>query len=366
MLLLPKLLLQLFVAIEASKHSFGEERFKLDPGYDRDELPPSDGPLMIKASWNLRSILDIDEAKQTLSLDATFRFIWVDERVTGILNDDEDFVMINTKVSKILKMIWMPDVFIDQAIKVGTENLYLTPSTIRIYPNHTIRYAARKTLKVACMMYFQQFPVDAQICNLTIHSFAYSTDQYQLKFNRHNNHIDKDIYTAQFQHKIIYDDDFDMREYDEPQPGLLVQFQLRRRLTSHFMQGYLPSFLLVMTAYGSLYLPPISINARGSTALITLLNIFTLNSGIRKIIPKVAYTTYLDIWLEGCFAIIFFVNFEYIWVLCFITIGKVKSAQNLERRCKIVVPSLICIFTLTYIVVLGATSYSQYGRTDGN
>ena len=180
MLLLPKLLLQLLVAIEASKHSFGQERFKLDPGYDRDELPPSDGSLMIKTSWNLRSILDVDESKQTLSLDATFRFIWVDERVTGILNDDEDFVMINTgpKVTQILKKIWMPDVIIDQAIKVGTENLYLTPSTIRIYPNHTIRYAARKTLKVACMMYFHQFPVDAQICNLTIHSFAYNTDQH--------------------------------------------------------------------------------------------------------------------------------------------------------------------------------------------
>jgi hypothetical protein len=179
----------------------------------------------------------------------------------------------------------MPDIFIDQAIKIGTENLYLTPSSIRIYPDQTIRYAARKTLKVACMMYFQQFPVDAQVCNLTIHSFAYTTDHYQLKFDSSSNYIDNKIYPAQFQYEVTYDDDFDMMEYDEVQPGLLFQFHFTRRLTSHVMQEFLPSFLLMMTAYGSLYLPPISINARGSTALITLLNIFTLNSGIRKIIP---------------------------------------------------------------------------------
>ena len=357
-MLLPKLL-QIFMLIRTSA-GVAENRYKLDPDYDRDELPPSDGPLIIKASWNLRSILDVNEAKQTMSLDATFRFTWKDTRVKGIMENDEEYVMINPdhKVTNILNQIWMPDIFIDQAIKIGTENLYLTPSSIRIYPDHTIRYAARKTLKVACMMYFQQFPVDAQVCNLTIHSFAYTTDHYQLKFDSSSNYIDNKIYPAQFQYEVTYDDDFDMMEYDEVQPGLLFQFHFTRRLTSHVMQEFLPSFLLMMTAYGSLYLPPISINARGSTALITLLNIFTLNSGIRKIIPKVAYTTYLDIWLEGCFAIIFLVNFEYIWVLCFITIGKVKSAQKLESRSKIVVPSLISVFTFAYTVTLAVAGYA--------
>jgi hypothetical protein len=79
----------------------------LDTDYDRDELPPSDGPLIIKASWNLRSILDVNEAKQTMSLDATFRFTWKDTRVKGILENDEEYVMINPdhKVTNILNQI---------------------------------------------------------------------------------------------------------------------------------------------------------------------------------------------------------------------------------------------------------------------
>ena len=34
-----------------------------------------------RASWNLRSILDIDEVAQTISLDATIRFQWRDPKV---------------------------------------------------------------------------------------------------------------------------------------------------------------------------------------------------------------------------------------------------------------------------------------------
>ena len=80
----------------------GSPLFMRDPGYHVAEVPPSDGPLQIRyiymtmrtlitttmmftmitrASWNLRSILGIDEDAQTISLDATIRFQWKDTRV---------------------------------------------------------------------------------------------------------------------------------------------------------------------------------------------------------------------------------------------------------------------------------------------
>ena len=333
--------------------------YNITSDYNPEDLPPSDGPLLVTASWNLRSIMDINEAEQSLRLDATFRFSWRDTRIKGNpKNDDEDYVMINPDLSKISEKIWMPDVFIDQAKEIHTRNLHLTPSSIRIYPDGTIRYAARKTFDVACMMHFHQFPMDAHVCHLIIHSFAYTTDHYQLKYNMSLNYEDPDINPPQFSITYSFDDDYDMKEYEEDQPGLIFKIHLERKLTSHIMQEVIPSFLLVITAYGSLFLPPVSLNARGSMALITLLNIFTLNEGIRKTIPKVAYITYLDIWLEGSFILIFMVNFEFIWVLCLITIGKVKSAQNLEKRTKLVVPSVITIFTVIYFVVVGVKSFT--------
>ena len=109
---------------------------------------------------------------------------------------------------------------------------------------------------------------------------------------------------------------------------------------------------MTLTAYGSLFLPSVSINARGGMSLITLINIFKLNEGIRKVIPKVAYTTFLDIWLMMCFVIIFFINFEFVGVLCLITIEKVKSAQRLEYWSKMLVPIVLGLFTVAYSIAL--------------
>ena len=179
--------------------------------------------------------------------------------------------------------------------------------------------------------------------------------------------IGEDAQAAQFDFKVDYDDDFDLLLKDTLYPALKIKFFLKRRFTSHLMQvnchsrfpgsdlktqEYIPSFLMTLTAYGSLFLPPVSINARGGMSLITLINIFKLNEGIRKVIPKVAYTTYLDIWLMMCFVIIFFINFEFVGVLCLITIEKVKSAQRLEFWSKRLVPIVLGLFTVGYSIAL--------------
>ena len=114
--------------------------------------------MMSRASWNLRSILGIDEDAQTISLDATIRFQWRDSRVgrhpsNGLeknatfffkvkgLPQTGDHVTITprgnsaTDITKVFshmlkssisfmdssKMLWMPDFFLDRA-KVVREN----------------------------------------------------------------------------------------------------------------------------------------------------------------------------------------------------------------------------------------------------
>ena len=187
--------------------------------------------------------------------------------------------------------------------------------------------------------------------------------------------LGEDARAAQFKFHVVYDDDFDaVGAYNEQQPGLKFIFYFQRQFTSHLMQvqapttslvqEYIPSFMLTLTAYGSLYLPPVSINARGGMSLITLINIFKLNEGIRQVIPKVAYITMLDIWLEFCFFIIFFINFQFIGVLCLITIEKVKSAQRLENWSKILVPCLLGAFTLIYSIVMAVFYHDTDSASD--
>ena len=104
------------------------------------------------------------------------------------------------------------------------------------------------------------------------------------------------------------------------------------------MKNLIPTFLVVLCSYSSLYFPVISIDARGTLALLrslacthlssfiftlpnfSILNVFLLNDGIRRNIPKLGYPTILDIWICGCFLATFLIR-------CISTIRKFKSCE---------------------------------------
>ena len=101
---------------------------------------------------------------------------------------------------------------------------------------------------------------------------------------------------------------------------------LVRKWSGQFMKNLLPTLLVVLCSYSSLYFPVISLDARGHLALLrffqdvlvlhnhvimfpSILNVFLLNDGIRRNIPKLGYPTLLDIWIFGCFLATFLIRF---------------------------------------------------------
>ena len=84
-----------------------------------------------------------------------------------------------------------------------------------------------------------------------------------------------------FKYQITFDDNFNMKEYDVDQPGLVISIKLTRwhtqvksvltvllrKWSGQVLKNFLPTFLVVLTSYSSLYFPVVSIDARGTLAL---------------------------------------------------------------------------------------------------
>merc|ERR1712105_293784 len=251
----------------------------------------------------------------------------------------------------------MPDFFLDRA-KVVRENPsgVLPAASVRIYRDGTVRYAARKSFDLACHFKYFKYPFDTHTCNLTIHSFAYTTSDYTLKFDRELNTRSPTIRPGMFSYHISFDDEFNMKEYDVDQPGLIISIKLTRKKSGQLLKNFLPTFLTVLSSYCSLYFPVISIDARGTLALLSILNVFLLNDGIRAQIPKLGYPTLLDIWICGCFLTTFFISFQFILVLSYSTIGKVATAQEIEKKSYIIFAILIAIATVAFIILAVSVS----------
>eukprot|EP00091_Calanus_sinicus_P008136 TRINITY_DN1976_c0_g1_i4.p1 TRINITY_DN1976_c0_g1~~TRINITY_DN1976_c0_g1_i4.p1 ORF type:complete len:263 (-),score=92.76 TRINITY_DN1976_c0_g1_i4:362-1150(-) len=232
------------------------KKFNKTADYDKNKLPPSDGPLQVRGQMNLRNILDVSESKQLISLETSLTFMWKDTRITtklDRLDKNKNYMILSPRTEK---EFWMPDMFIDQAKAIRKPKYLIEPASIRLYSDSTIRYSRRMNYDVACSMTFRKFPFDNQTCKIIIHSFSHTTDEYQLSWNRADSYKNNRINLTQFTYDISYTDEYDMEEYDVVYPGLIATIKFDRIKNYHIIQTYIPSFLFVIVSYLTLFMPP--------------------------------------------------------------------------------------------------------------
>lgn len=71
-------------------------------------------------------------------------------------------------------------------------------SSVTLYKNKTIRYAARLHAIIACQMEFQLYPMDIQICPIYIESFSYSNTKVRLKWAESGVNINPELKLLQY------------------------------------------------------------------------------------------------------------------------------------------------------------------------
>ena len=69
---------------------------------------------------NFNNIVEVDEKKNTITVDLSLWLDWVDRRVKSLPKNDKEYV---TVIGNAMDHFWIPDIFIDQV-----SNLY-HPST---------------------------------------------------------------------------------------------------------------------------------------------------------------------------------------------------------------------------------------------
>ncbi|XP_023335147.1 glutamate-gated chloride channel isoform X2 [Eurytemora carolleeae] len=226
----------------------------IEDGYDHHSVPPSQGPIRVLFSINLRNVLGVDEIGERVSLETTLRMYWKDRRLKI---RDEFLPSINNYLhldNRFANHIWIPDIFIDQAISLRQPKLHLTPISLRIYKNSTLRYSTRVNYDVACNMDFHFYPHDVQTCLIKYESFGLTKDEMYLEWGQDNN-VNKNISLAQFDVTVELSE-YSTSYYDLSYPGLILKLTLRRKLSYHMVQTFLPSAVFLCIAWLALFLPP--------------------------------------------------------------------------------------------------------------
>ncbi|XP_053399187.1 gamma-aminobutyric acid receptor alpha-like [Mercenaria mercenaria] len=277
--------------------------------YDKRIRPGYGGePVDVQLNLNIRSLGPISEMDMAFTMDCYFRQVWTDPRLamgTTYSNSTKSDEFIQLSI-KILERIWYPDTVFYNGMKSYLHTITTPNRFIRIYRDGKILFSQRLTVRANCKMELRKYPLDEQNCPLHIGSFAYSTKDVTYLW-RHENPVEmpKDMRLSQFD---LLETPFNYTSVNFFKGAwhtvLSVDFRLSRHLGYFLINVYVPCCLLVILSWVAFWINREATADRIALGTMTVLTMTFLGLESRSDLPRVSYTTALDIYIAMAFCFV--------------------------------------------------------------
>jgi hypothetical protein len=277
-------------------------------------------PVVINVGIKVESV-SVAELDQELILALQLFLKWDDSFIQQDNNKDSKYTdgsstdNYRTLDPEFAEKIWKPDLFLENLIEVNQPKLISQLLTLNINPyTGTIIYISRMTIKIACSMDFQYYPVDTQACEIKLRSNSYISGELLLKWE---DVVLLDTSEPNFDVQLS---DFDSYLHIEEFIGFFykqistLKFTIlaKRKISYHMVQSYLPSVFFVWITWICFMIPYTSADIRIGVAMTTLLTLTAMFAAIRESTPIVSYVKAIDIWMAFCIFIVFLTLLDFV------------------------------------------------------
>ncbi|KAK3861646.1 hypothetical protein Pcinc_032411 [Petrolisthes cinctipes] len=291
------------------------------------QLPPTGQQgtfLSVAPSFTLTRIADVDDIYMAITLEFRLTFTWVDERLrlrylkvkkNGTILSEADaekvwrprYQLVNLEGGQ--KQVLSQSLVVRSALN-GTRPHYNNVDMDLVYPGwaNNISLVQRYTARVTCYFELYAYPFDVQVCSVDIELPPELEDYVKLSIDD-----GEARYTGpQELSKYIVKD----IRFSENSGGneLSLQFTLHRRQGIVVLSNFLPSAMLLVVSWATLFIRLEAINVRAIMSLTTLLVLYTLFANMSRSLPATAAIKLIDIW----FFFIIFLLFANIMIHVFV------------------------------------------------
>ncbi|XP_024917746.1 gamma-aminobutyric acid receptor subunit beta-3-like isoform X2 [Cynoglossus semilaevis] len=285
---------------------------KLLKGYDIRLRPDFGGPpVAVGMSIDVASIDMVSEVNMDYTLTMYFQQYWRDKRLAYV------GIPLNlTLDNRVADQLWVPDTYFLNDKKSFVHGVTVKNRMIRLHPDGTVLYGLRITTTAACMMDLRRYPLDEQNCTLEIESYGYTTDDIEFYWKGGESAVTgvTRIELPQFSivdYKLVSKNVvFSTGAY----PRLSLSFKLKRNIGYFILQTYMPSILITILSWVSFWINYDASAARVALGITTVLTMTTINTHLRETLPKIPYVKAIDMYLMGCFVMVFLALLEYAFV----------------------------------------------------
>ncbi|KAL0967315.1 hypothetical protein UPYG_G00250660 [Umbra pygmaea] len=327
--------------------SIKDHDFAMRPGFGGPAVP-------VGVDVQVESLDTISEVDMDFTMTLYIRHYWKDERLAFHSTTNKSM----TFDGRLVKKIWVPDMFFVHSKKSFTHDTTTDNVMLRVYPDGKVLYSLRVTVTSMCSMDLSRFPLDTQTCSLEIESYAYTDDDLMLYWKKGNNSLSTDdrISLSQF---LIQEFHTTTKLAFYSSTGwynrLYINFTLRRHIFFFLLQTYFPATLMVMLSWVSFWIDRRAVPARVPLGITTVLTMSTIITGVNASMPRVSYIKAVDIYLWVSFVFVFLSVIEYAAVNYLSTLQERKERKLRER--------MPCTCGMTHPGMMGSYSEEDVNNT---
>ncbi|XP_061569071.1 gamma-aminobutyric acid receptor subunit rho-3-like [Cololabis saira] len=296
-----------------------EHDFAMRPGFGGGAIP-------VGIDVQVESIDSISEVNMDFTMTLYLRHYWKDERLAFPSQNNQS----RTFDSRLVKKIWVPDVFFVHSKRSFIHDTTMENIMLRVYPDGNILYSVRVTVTALCSMDFSSFPLDTQNCSLELESYAYNENDLMLYWKNGNDSLRTDeIVLSQFfiEHFQAFSG---LAFYSSTgwYNRLFINFILRRHIFFFMLQTYFPTMLMVVLSWVSFWIDRRAVPARVSLGITTVLTMSTIITGVSSSMPQVSYVKAVDIYMWTSFLFVFLSVIEYAAVNYCTTLEEMRKMRR--------------------------------------
>ncbi|XP_039769622.1 gamma-aminobutyric acid receptor subunit gamma-1 [Ornithorhynchus anatinus] len=299
--------------------------------YD-SKLRPDIGvrPTVIETDVYVNSIGPVDPINMEYSIDIIFGQTWFDRRLR--FPGSSKVLMLN---SNVVGKIWVPDTFFRNARKSDAHWVTTPNRLLRIRGDGRVLYTLRLTIAAECYLQLRNFPMDEHSCPLEFSSYGYPQNEIEYKWKQTSVEVADPKYWRlnQFAFVGLRNSTEIWRTQSGDYVVMTIFFDLSRRMGFFAIQTYIPCILTVVLSWVSFWINKDAVPARTSLGITTVLTMTTLSTIARKSLPKVSYTTAMDLFVSVCFIFVFAALVEF-GALHYFSGGRAGKRPKLRHKGK--------------------------------
>lgn len=310
--------------------------------------PPSDGPTVVRVSFRLQDINEIDDEAQCFDFNGILTAVWVDTRQA-----------FDPAVEQVAEKTYSGDYQFNELSPAWYPQLVLANESgrfesqavlLRVRPDGTSILETKISAAAEAELNMRRYPFDHQQLEAVFEVLGYGPDEVVLEAGHEAGPADcQGVRLPQWSLEEVT---ASVREGDRQLPGgrapsrFVLSMDLQRESLFMLRLVILPLFLIVALSWSVFWIDRAHLGDRINISFVGILTAVAYQIVVGDILPQISYVTLMNAFLNLSFCTMCAAVLVNVWVGRLETRGDVRLADRLDHICRWAFPLLYSVLLL--------------------